>query len=130
VSGLPAITATSKGKVICTCGRIFRSEEAQRQHQSDSSRHPETRLRRTDGVKCSCGKIVKDENGLKEHMRASLRHRKLEEFCAAVSDDEDKSYFGFPDDGGVSHLSSYVAREGSDRSFTVQLLSTRHLTST
>jgi hypothetical protein len=44
-------------------------------------------------------------------MRDSSRHHKLEEFCSTAANDEAKSYFGFPDDGGVSLTPSSIVRE-------------------
>jgi hypothetical protein len=132
----------------CQCGKSFKTSQALMQHTRDSPRHRQSTMSRlsasgkgtfkseealpqhqrdlpiplgintvgcTGLLKCSCGKTVKDENGLKD-VTASL--------SKAAENDEEKSFYGFPDDGMVSVTSCSIRqRIYADYSFTAQLLS-------
>ena len=113
--GLPgALTASIPknpiltGRVTCTCGKEFKTDEALEQHQRDASVHAEVNISRPAGeIKCSCGKNVKDEDGLENYLRSSLRRRKFEEFRSGAAGNDNRTFFGFPDDGVVSNFVSF-----------------------
>ena len=91
-------------RVTCTCGKVFKTDEALKQHQRDSSIHKKVSTTKPIGkIKCSCGKTVKDEDGLENHVRSSLRHRRVKESRSDAAKKDDMAFLGFLGDSVVSH---------------------------
>jgi uncharacterized C2H2 Zn-finger protein len=69
-------------RVLCRCGKTFKSPQALTQHMLDSPRHPQQpqpipTTKRGCKVTCTCGAVFKTDKDLQQHQRYSRLHLSL-----------------------------------------------------